>query len=807
MQFIEENRVLKRPVIESINYLSAKILMLLSFLVLSFSMSAQLSLDGPLTIDFTGYAGAGLDSSPAVGQLDSDDWAIDGFSSAADLTRGITTAAVSTGGLYALDQGGDIALWVQPGGSDMTPGSITAKVENNTGGDVAAISIAYDVLYRNDQSRSNSINFSYSTNGMTFTPVSGLDFSTPGASDALGVVAVSKTETIAIAASGDFYLRWAIDDAGGSGSRDELGLDNIIVTSLGVHNVNSDEYFLTIQAAIDDANTVDGHVINVSAGTYDESILINKQLTINGPNAAVNAVDGTRVAEAIITKNLRISATSSVSLNGFEFNGVTTMDSWPIYITSSSDDITINNNKFVANAATAIKSGLTNTLTNLTIQGNLINGSANDVNQSGMALGGVSGSISNNKIINPEYAGIIINGADGLAITNNDISNSSQQGLQLAANCADVTVSDNTITNANTDGLADKGAVRIYGSDFTGPVEISNNTLTGSFNGVAIKDGQVIATDIKIENNDLSGNSNFGIYNGATTGTVSADFNWWGHASGPMHISNPTGTGVAMSNDVDYCMWLDNLPGIGVPINNTGVVANTTRGTYFCTIQEAIDDVATVDFDVLEVGEGTYNENVVVDKGLIIRAVSGELVTVSGTTGDGFTINSDDVTLDDITITGFGTGVRINTSSNAKLFNIKAENNTTYGINVATGPINNLTIFGGTYSGSSVGMKVASATSISGLSIDLATFSGNNQGFGWFASNSTPSTIENVMISNTTFFQNAQKGLYIEKLSDATFDNITIDECGTDVNYGSNSALDLNLKFGVYENITLNLSN
>jgi hypothetical protein len=199
-------------------------------------------------IDFNGYTGAGFSPTPSAGQLDSDTWAATGMSDGnvtfggtavtGDFARGTSSTAVATGGFYSFTDpainGGTGAFGIQPIADDWTPGTLTLKVQNNTGFALTGFNIQYEIWVRNDQGRANSLNFSYSLNDVSYTPVSTLDFTSPEAADALGFQKTDRSASVSVAIpdSSFFYLRWTGNDVSGSGSRDEFALDNIGITAV-----------------------------------------------------------------------------------------------------------------------------------------------------------------------------------------------------------------------------------------------------------------------------------------------------------------------------------------------------------------------------------------------------------------------------------------------------------------------------------------------------------------------------------------------------------------------------------------------
>lgn len=327
--------------------------------------------------------------------------------------------------------------------------------------------------------------------------------------------------------------------------------------------------FPTITAGINAVQAGGTVVILRGTGTYTENpISINKSVTLRGPNAGISPASGSSVAPAVVTTTAAglgnpvftiAAGVSNVTIEGLTIqmrgdNGIRQQ--------TGVTNLTIRQNEFIGDGPP------NGGVIYLDYEGNgsganVIDNLIRDVTTTGgsvtsgvqlFRIGGVRA--TDNQIANLTGPGIVADALIGATniINNNRVDNIRQQGIQLAGGNA--TIANNNVTNANTASGADDGGIRLRDSGLTaatlGTVDVFSNTITNSFNGIAIRPGTTVPNSVRINFNNLILNSNAGLLH-AGTGALNAENNWWDNVAGP--VVNGTGPNAirgASANQVDF---------------------------------------------------------------------------------------------------------------------------------------------------------------------------------------------------------------------------------------------------------------
>ncbi|MCE7698659.1 MAG: Ig-like domain-containing protein [Methanobacterium paludis] len=386
-----------------------------------------------------------------------------------------------------------------------------------------------------------------------------------------------------------------------------------------IYNYQSNEIFNSIQAAIDDLDTLNSETIGLGIGTILENVIVNKELTIMSiptVNVTVQAANP-NLPVFTITTNGSGSIIQDLVIQGSTNNaGIYINNSF--YNTISDDIISCNNNGIYVDNATD----------NQIADSNILNNTLNGIF---IGTGSDNNTIAGNTLTNNGY-GIRINGSINNTVSNNILSNNNLDGINLNNSSADINF--NKIVVNSRYGLYNEG---------NGTVDATNNWWGSNTPKISSNDPSDICTAggtvncdpwlvLNVTSSCDRSNTNGTCYNyiitadltknnhgkdttsgdGPSSGNTLPDgipinFNTtFGNISTP--VSTRSGKSVVIISSstaglANVSAALDNQT-ITIPVNITSVnvlgIYNTRTNEGFTTIQSAINSNDTLDWDTIK---------------------------------------------------------------------------------------------------------------------------------------------------------------------------------------------------------------
>ena len=417
-----------------------------------------------------------------------------------------------------------------------------------------------------------------------------------------------------------------------------------------VHNVTQDTYFGSIQAAIDDAATVDGDVITVEAGTYTGPITVNKSVSLLGPNALIDPNTGTREPESVLqgtttsglSQFVNIEA-ENVVIKGFTFDNLR-IDNYNSSTQESINGDVIENNIFTNTSGTAIylrdgRNAPGEYSTGVVVSKNKINpttsaGSVDYNAGTGIVVYGAENStISGNSILSAAYNGIQLARCKEMTVSGNIVTGAAQPALQIAQwNAGTFAISGNTFSTTSSN----KAAVRMYAftNNYYPLFNFSGNTIKDSKYGVQIGHGNPGQSynDIRDADYSFSGNTfnNISTHRliiylpAAATSAEKAEMDamfaqLYGAGNQAMAITAADPFTYVIATCTTDCY-----------VDSTGDDLNPgTESAPFLTIQRGIN--AVTPGGTVHVGAGTYVEDLLIDKAITLSGPNANINPNTGT--------------------------------------------------------------------------------------------------------------------------------------------------------------------------------
>ncbi|MEP7106660.1 MAG: hypothetical protein ABI760_01735 [Ferruginibacter sp.] len=406
-------------------------------------------------------------------------------------------------------------------------------------------------------------------------------------------------------------------------------IKNIKITRFDAGIVNTSSTVTNLK--LDNVQLVENYSAGFFSGVSIDSLTIaNSTLSYNGNKAGFTSISTSK--RGIYLLNGVSYSKIKFDNNTVDYNGLAGIEISSISTTTSIDGITITNN-MVRN--------------NLDAQVSLWLGTANPLKK---AI-----SVSNNTIVLSDTAryGIEIrnpagngkaSGAGSVVVTNNNISVVSHTGnsRDMAAIAVirrkegsalatmndqpqGVVVSGNTISNFQNPRLGNAFGIVFGGIGH----KVSGNTISNTEYSIQLQ----------------SGNTNFAS-NSSTPDVAGQVNNSYFDRDNSKYVCVEMGSNTIISSGAERLTTGIAVFSSTLPLKTT---TNSTIGETFCTLQQAIDFQATLAGNTITATAGTYDEQVVIGKGVIIDGTdTTRIATFTGIATGAlgiFTVNSKDVTI------------------------------------------------------------------------------------------------------------------------------------------------------------------